>query len=363
MTGQKGDLDANEPASEFKLEKARRRGSTVRSTELTFAFVLLVCVGCVYGIGVRVVDGTALLIRRGLTFVSRDELTRSSALAYAEALLGHALTVFAPVVFVVWIVAALIGAMQARGVLTTHPLKPDFSRINPASGFKRVLSIKSLHDLWRNSAKLAAVAVVAILWGRHHMNEILGFTGQGPRQMAHNGVALLGSALTLLAGVMLLFALLDWTVNRWEFLRQMRMSKREIKDEHKEREGDPRIKARLRELRLEWLKRARQLAKVRSADVLLTNPTHYAVALEYRHGEMPAPMVIARGAGEMAQRMRSEARRRNVPVVEHPPLARALFSLGESQPFVPEEHFEQVARVLRWVYAARGQAGSGRAAA
>jgi flagellar biosynthetic protein FlhB len=164
---------------------------------------------------------------------------------------------------------------------------------------------------------------------------------------------LLASALALLAAIVLVFALLDFALNRWQFMRDMRMSRREMRDEHKEREGDPRIKARLRELRLEWLRRARQLTKIRGSDVLLTNPTHYAVALAYRHGEMPAPLITARGAGELAQRMRAEARRRNVPVVENAPLARALFALEESQRFVPEEHFEPVARILRWVYATR----------
>jgi len=142
----------------------------------------------------------------------------------------------------------------------------------------------------------------------------------------------------------------------------MRMSRREIRDEHKEREGDPRIKSRLRELRLQWLMRSRQLSKVRSADVLVTNPTHVAVALEYRHAHMPAPMITARGAGELARKMRTEARRRSVPIVENPPLARELFALRESQLFVPEEHFNQVARILRWVYAARGAGNRERAA-
>ncbi len=191
------------------------------------------------------------------------------------------------------------------------------------------------------------------LWGQHHLLEMLRLSAQPPRSMVQTGLELLGSALSLLAGLVLLFAVLDWIINRWEFMRNMRMSKREIKDEHKEREGDPRIKSRLRELRLQWLTRARQLSRVRSADVLLTNPTHYAVALEYRHGEMPAPMITARGAGELARRMRNEARRNNVPVVEHPPLTRALFALDEAQVLVPEEHFSQVARILRWVYAAR----------
>jgi flagellar biosynthetic protein FlhB len=167
--------------------------------------------------------------------------------------------------------------------------------------------------------------------------------------------------MALLAGITLAFALLDWVFNRWNYLRQMRMSRRELKDEHKEREGDPRIKKRLRELRLQWLKRSQQLSKVRNADVLLTNPTHVAVALEYRNGEMPSPKITARGAGELARRMRVEARRRSVPVVENAPLARALFALRESEVFVPEEHFTQVARILRWVYAARRSGTTGRA--
>ena len=137
------------------------------------------------------------------------------------------------------------------------------------------------------------------------------------------------------------------------------MSRREIREEHKEREGDPRIRKKLRELRVQWLKRARQLSKVRSADVLLTNPTDYAVAIEYRHGETPAPVITARGAGEMAARMRTEAQRHGVPVFVHVPLTRALFSLPESQVYVPEEHFNQVARVLRWVYAARRSGAGG----
>ena len=355
MAEQKGDLDTTEPATAYKLEKAHEKGSTVRSGELTFALVLLACVACVYGLGAEIADGTALLIRRGLPFVSRGELTHASALAYVDTLVTHTVSVIAPAVFVVWFTALVIAALQARGVFTAHPLKPDFTRLNPANGFKRVFSIKSLHELWRSAAKMAVITVAMVIWGQHQLSEILRLPTRNPRSMEQSGIAMLGSALALLAGLMLAFALLDWSFNRWDFMRQMRMSKREVKDEHKEREGDPRIKARLRELRLEWLKRARQLSKVRNADVLLTNPTHYAVALEYRHGEMPAPMITARGAGELAQRMRAEARRRAVPVVEHPVLARALFALDESQPFVPEEHFGQVARVLRWVYAARDQ--------
>jgi flagellar biosynthetic protein FlhB len=346
------ELDRSEAATPYKIEKAHERGSIFRSAELSFAMVLLASVACVYGLGAQIVQGTAVLLRRGLSFAGRDELGPTSVLAYLHALGNEAVSIIAPLVFVIWITALLIGALQARGVFSAEPLKPDFSRLSPATGLKRLFSMKSLHELWRSSAKLLAIALAMTLWAKHHAWEVIRM-GQ-PRPMFGSGIALLGSALALLAAIVLAFALLDWCLNRWQFMREMRMSRREIRDEHKQREGDPRIKARLRELRLEWLKRSRQLARVRSADVLLTNPTHYAIALEYRHGEMPAPLITARGTGEMAQRMRAEARRRAVPVVEHAPLARALFALAESQVFVPEEHFEAVARILRWVYATRG---------
>jgi flagellar biosynthetic protein FlhB len=354
MAGEGQDLDRNEPATPHKIDKARDRGSIFRSSEIAFAFILLACVACVYGLGLRVVHGTAALLQGGLSFAGRDELNASSTLAYVHALGTHALMTIAPLVFVIWTTALVINALQGQGVFSAEPLKPDFSRLSPATGLKRLFSMKSLHELWRSSAKIVVLALAMTLWARYHLLEIL-HIGSRREPMTERGIELLASALSLLAAVVLVFALLDWGLNRWQFMREMRMSRREMKDEHKEREGDPRIRARLRELRVEWFKRARQMAKVRSADVLVTNPTHYAIALEYRHGQMPAPMITARGRGDMAQRMRAEARRRAVPVVENPPLARALFALRESQAFVPEEHFDAVARILRWVYAARGE--------
>lgn len=354
MSQQSPDADANEPATPYKLEKARERGSIFRSAELTFAFVMLACVACVYGLGAQTLDGAASMLGRALQFAAREQMTGAAALTLTGTLAGQMRTVLAPLAFCVW-TAAFVGAVaQARGVLSAHPLKPDFTRINPANGLKKLASMKTLHELWRSLAKLIVVGAGMSLWGRHHLQELVRLSAQAPQPMSRGGLALLASALALLAGIMLVFAALDWLINRAEFLRQMRMSRREIKDEHKHREGDPRIKSRLRELRIEWLNRARQLSKLRSADVLLTNPTHYSIALEYRQGEMPAPMITARGSGDLARRMREEARRRAVPIVEHAPLARALFDLGDSQAFVPEEHFDQVARILRWVYAARG---------
>lgn len=295
------------------------------------------------------------MLRTGLSFAGRDELTQDIALRYAGLLAGQLMIAVAPVVFAVWVAALLCSALQAGGVFSVQPLKPDFGKLNPANGLRRIFSIRSLHEVWRSGARLTVIAIAMWSWGRYHLSDLLRLQFASAHSMRHTGVKLLGSVLALLAGIMVVFAILDWSFNRWEYLRQMRMSRREMREEVKEREGDPRIKSRRRQLRIEWLKRIRQLSKVRNADVLLTNPTHVAVALEYRHGEMPAPMITARAAGELAHRMRIEARRRSVPIVEHPQLARALFALSDSELFVPEEHFEPVARILRWVFAAREQ--------
>ncbi len=359
MAGPQRELDANEPATPFKLDKARERGSIFRSADLVFAVVLLVCVACVLGLGTKVMDGVGAMVHDGLSLAGRDGLTQAIALKYVWLLGGRLILAMAPVVFAVWVAALLCAALQAGGVFSAEPLKPDFGRLNPATGLRRMFSVKALHEVWRSGARLTVIAIAMGCWGRYHLSDLLRLEFASPHSMRHTGVRLLGSVLALLAGIMVVFALTDWGFNRWEFLRQMRMSRREVREEVKEREGDPRIKSRRRQLRIEWLKRIRQLSKVRDADVLLTNPTHVAVALEYRHGQMPAPMITARAAGELAHRMRVEARRRSVPIVEHPQLARALFALGDSEVFVPEEHFEPVARILRWVFAARGRMPGG----
>jgi len=355
MADRQQDLDANEPATAHKLEKARERGSIVRSNEVTFAAVLVVTVASVYGLAEQSLKSLSSVLGHSLPLVGRAQLSSSTLLALVERLGVQAALAVAPIVFVIWMTALATSALQARGVLSSEPLGPDFTRLNPATGIKRVFSRRALQELGRSFIKISLVTISMVVWAQQRAADILGLADRSPHGMLREGLDLTGSALTVLAALTLLFAILDWSFNKWDFDRKMRMSKRDIKDEHKEREGDPRIKARLREIRVEWLKRMRQLSKVRSADVLLTNPTHYAVALEYRSGDMPAPMITARGAGDLAQRMRIEARRRNVPIVENAPLARALFATRESEVFVPREHFESVARILRWVYAARGQ--------
>jgi flagellar biosynthetic protein FlhB len=353
MSAPRDELDRNEPASPYKLDKAHERGSVVRSADVTFAVVLVAAAALVYGIAEATLRNGTGLFAFALPLLDRDPFAAATAIGLAQAVLMRAVQLAAPVLLVLWFAAVVAGALQARGVFSAEPMKPDFNRVNPAEGFKRVFSVRALHELVRSTVKLTVLALAGVAWGTHHAADFVRASMLEPAGLLHLSVTLLGSLLALLAGCFIAFALLDWSFNRWEFLRRMRMSRREIKDEHKEREGDPRIKSRLRELRLELARRSRSVARDKDADVLLTNPTHYAVALQYVHGRMPAPMVVAKGAGELARRLRIEARRHGVPVVEHPPLTRALYAAVESDGYVPETEFTQVARILRWVYAGR----------
>jgi flagellar biosynthetic protein FlhB len=221
------------------------------------------------------------------------------------------------------VLAAIVGNMMQTGaILSMEPAKPDFDRLNPVNGFKKVFSMRALFDGARAIVKLALLSLV--VW--HALERLVpeffllaALPPAGMARMIVDAAASTGLKVGLILG---LIAMADYAFVRREFHKKMRMSRRELKDENKNREGDPRIRARLRELRREALRRSMAVSRTKEADVLLTNPTHLAVALRYVHGEMQAPQLIAKGAGSLAAKMREIAARHRIPVVQNPPLAR-----------------------------------------
>jgi flagellar biosynthetic protein FlhB len=229
----------------------------------------------------------------------------------------------------------------------------DFDRINPVNGFKKVFSMRTLFDTARACVKLLLLVVVACFALKALLPQFYGLAG---KSAAGNARALLDDIANLgmkMALILCAIALIDLLYSRYEFAKKMRMSVRDIKDEVKHREGDPRIRAKVRELRREALKRSMALGRTRSADVLLTNPTHFAVALRYVHGEMDSPQLIAKGAGDLAASMRKIAARHGIPVVQNPTLARKLFHDLAIDQHVPPALFADVARIIVWVFAMR----------
>jgi flagellar biosynthetic protein FlhB len=243
--------------------------------------------------------------------------------------------------------------LQTGPILSFEPVKADFDRINPVNGLKRIFSMRVLFDAARALVKLGLLSLVAFLGLEALTGQFYALPSLSPvgyLRTLLNDLASLGLKMALILG---LIALVDLMYTRHAFAKKMRMSQRELKDEVKQREGDPRIRARMRELRREMLKRSLALRQTRNADVLITNPTHLAVALKYEHGRMVSPQLLAKGAGQLAAAMRDIAARHRISVVQNPSLARRLYrELPVDHP-VPPELYAQVARIIVWVFAMR----------
>lgn len=347
------DQDKSDPASAYKLQKAREQGSVAKSQDLTFLAVLFGMTCCVFGMGPRITQDLAKILAQSLSLMSRRDWDVAATSQVLGDLMVQVLQVLAAPIAVVAVLVVVASVWQVGFTVSTEPLKPDFSRINPAEGFKKLFSLRSLYDLLRSCIKLAAVALLVMFAANGILREVVVLPFREVASILAYLQHKLGVVLAAMTALFAFLAAADLAYTRWEFLKKMRMSKREVKDEHKQREGDPRIKSRLRELRLEWLKKSMTAKRVKDADILVTNPTHYAVAIAYKRDSMPAPKILAKGSGEMALRMRKVAAQYNVTIVENPPLARALYKLANPDDFLPQEHYADVAKILVWVFAAR----------
>lgn len=252
-------------------------------------------------------------------------------------------------------VAALMGSFMQNGiVMSVEPIKPKLEKISPVKGIKRLFSMRSMIEFIKGLIKLAIVGTVAYVAAVPLMNElellpsyevldILAFIGQVMIRM------MIG-----VCAVMALIAVLDVLYQRFEHKKNLRMSKQEIKDEMKQQEGDPHIKAKLRAIRMERAQR-RMMAAVPEADVVVTNPTHFAVAMKYVEDVMSAPIVVAKGQDHIALKIREVAKEHDIPIVENPPLARALYESAEIDQEIPLDHYQAVAEVISYVYKLQGK--------
>jgi flagellar biosynthetic protein FlhB len=247
-----------------------------------------------------------------------------------------------------------VGALQTGFLLRIGALQPDFSRVSPLKGIKRLLSVETLIQAGKDAVKLGTLSLVMWLTIRRLLPAV-GDAARWPADVLRRHLAGETARLLLaLCGAQAAIALADFAWVRVQHARRLRMSKQEVRDEHKESEGNPHMKQRIRQLARARAKR-RMMASVRRAAVVVTNPEHYAVALAYERGSKAAPKVVAKGADEMAARIREEARLHYIPMVANPPLARALYRI-ELDAEIPVEHFKAVAEVVAYVWRLRGRA-------
>ena len=353
MAEQQTEQDRTEPATPTKLRDAKRRGQVNKSLEVNSLFILSLGVALSYLLGHRMVLKQLELSRELLSNAHRVVLDPVRSLLLYEQVVDQLISIFWPAIAALVSVAIVMNVAQTGPVFSFFPLKPDMSRINPVNGFKRLFSSRLLFEFVKTLIKLflfSGILYFTIAALLPSLISLLDYDPDGYLFYLANNVNLIAFKLLV---VILLIALLDMLYTRWDFAKKMRMSRREIKEEVKRREGDPQIRAKIRELQREAAKRAGSLRKVPEADVLITNPTHLSIALTYRRDKMNAPWVIAKGAGELASKMREVARLHQVPLVENKTLARKLFNTVDIDQPISEELYPVVAKILVQVFAKR----------
>jgi flagellar biosynthesis protein FlhB len=353
MAEEQQEQDRSEQASPFKLREARNRGQVAKSLEVNSLMIMSAGLAMLYFFGERFIGGQLAHGRALFANAHRFAADPSTALGWFESSVHALIDIFWPLLAAVVIVGILANMFQTGPVFSFFPIKPDFNRLNPVAGFKRLFSKKLIFESIKTFIKLAVFAIVIYFCIMAVMPAMYSLLGTSPDAYAAILLEHVRTLIYQLLLVVLLIAIIDLAYTKWDFADRMRMSRREVKEEHKRREGDPQIRSRRRELQKEALKRAASMQKVPDADVLITNPTHLAVALKYERDKMGAPQLIAKGAGELALKMKEIARLNGIAIVENKPLARELFKRVDIERAVPEDLFPVVARILAWVYLRR----------
>lgn len=312
----------------------------------------------VWLLGSQLLGGFTGLMRQGLTLpaAAAFEPDRMLILLGQQGLGGF--MAIAPVLVAAFI-AALAAPMLLNGWLfSVKPLQPDFSRLNPINGVSRIFSVAGLMELLKAVAKVLVVGGIAALVLWNSLDAVVSLTLEVPEHAISHAARLVGWTMILVVGGMVLVVAVDVPFQLWNHARRLRMSKDELKRESRETEGDPHVKARIRTLQREAA-RKRMFAEIPKADVVVTNPTHYAVALSYKENSMRAPRVVAKGQDIVAGRIRELAAEHRIPILEAPPLARALYRHTDLGDEIPETLYTAVAEVLAYVFQLRQPARPG----
>jgi flagellar biosynthetic protein FlhB len=344
--------ERTEAATPRRLQELREQGRVVRSADLTLAATVLGAFGLLQLLGGEGVARLTLALRETFAALPHADPAGAEVQALVLRLLVAGGLAAAPLLLGVPLIGLAVTLWQVGLLATGKVLRPKFERIDPVAGWQRLWSARAAVELLKVLLKAALVAFVLYQAYTERVAEVLALGTLDPVA----AIARLGGLVVhmgLVAGAVLLaLGVLDYGYQRWEFRRQARMTRQEVREELRQQEGDPHLRARLRSLQRRFA-RSRMMAAVPKADVVITNPTHVAVALAYDSATMQAPKVVAKGADLVALRIRAKAQEHGVPIVENPPLARALYRLGDLEREIPVELYHAVAEVLAYIYSLR----------
>jgi flagellar biosynthesis protein FlhB len=347
--------EKTEKATPKKREDAKKKGQVAKSQDINTAVVLLAVFLFLLFAGSYLKDGIFSLFRHSLQeYMLMDVTENNVQVLFIEILIQLGLYL-GPIMLVAMIAGVAANYFQVGFMFSTETIQPKLDKINPLKGFKRIFSMKAIVEMIKSILKICFVGIVtfSVLWSR--LDEILILSQK------HAGAALITIAqLTVqmglfASGALLFLAMLDFLYQKYDFEKSIRMSKQDLKDEYKNTEGDPIIKSRIKQKQREMAMR-RMMQEVPKADVVITNPTHFAIAIKYDEEKFDAPFIVAKGVDFMAQKIKLIAKENDVTMVENRPLARAIYSQVEIGETVPEEFFKAIAEILAFVYRSRKKA-------
>jgi len=338
-----------EAPTQRRIDEAVKRGQVAYSREVGNFFILLLLTFLIYWILPGSLSKTAMLLSRFLERADDIDLdSGTSRLFTFELIKDFASVMVLPLILGVAVVI-FSSFIQNGFVISAEAIIPQLDKISPMRGLKRIFSTRSAIEFIKGIIKISLVGLIAYIAIRPYMNNIENLPGY---EVGALMLLLSRMAFHIMIGVcimMAIIAILDYLYQRYEYLKSLRMTKQEVKEEMKQSEGDPIIKGRLRQIRMERARR-RMMSAVPKADVVITNPTHYSVALKYEQGSMRAPIMVAKGADLIALNIRKVAKEHNIPLVENKPLARALYESVNIDDEIPTQHYQAVAEIVAYVY-------------
>ncbi len=345
--------EKTEEPTQKKLDDAHKKGDVTKSQEVNHWFMILAATIIVLMLAPSfmgdIVQALSPYIEGPDLIATDGNGLRSTARATLEAIA----LALAPVMVILLIMAAAPGVLQSGFLISPERIQPKLEKISLLKGFKRRFSLKALMDFAKGLLKLAIVGSALAILLIPEFDNLPQLTTLETISLLQVLQSLAARVLIAVLAIMTIIAGIDFMYQRFEHMKGMRMSRREVKDELKQTEGDPIVKARLRQIRMERARR-RMMAAVPEADVVVTNPEHFAVALSYKPEEMAAPRLVAKGVDHLALRIREVAKEHDVPVVQNPPLARALFETAEIDEEIPPAHYRAVAEVIGYIMRLKG---------
>lgn len=343
-----------EEATPKKIRDAKKKGQVAKSGDLNAAVSLFVFTIMMYFLGRYLLTNTMIFLENSLNIDFSTVITAGSAgKILLNALMYFAILLF-PFAAIAIITGIIINLIQTRFIFTVEPLKPDFKKLNPIEGFKNLVSAKSIFDLAKNLLKLIIVLFITYRIVSVELKKVLNANQIGSEKLFFLMIDLVRVLCINISIVILALAIIDYVFQSREFKKKLRMTKQEVKDEHKEMEGNPQIKS-ARQQKQRELAMSRMMSAIKESDVVITNPTHIAVVLRYNSKKDKAPIVTAKGVDYLAERIKKNARENKIPIIENKPVAQAMYKKVVIGEHVPVELYKAIAEILAVVYQMRNK--------